>query len=75
MAIPGVDRIAQSVEIATEGVQGAQHRLAIGQEDVVPHHRVAAGNPREIAETTGGVTENLKVLVALGQRIHQAKGK
>ncbi len=73
MAISGINGVAQGVEVAAEGVQGAQHRFAIGEEDVVPHHRVAAGNPREVAETTGGVTENIEVLITLGQRVHQAK--
>ena len=73
MAVSRIHRVAQGVEVTAEGVQGAQHRFAIGEEDVVPHHRIAAGNPREIAEAAGGVAENLEVLVALGQRIHQAK--
>ncbi|MCY1298486.1 hypothetical protein D9M70_479760 [compost metagenome] len=39
----------------------------------MPHHRVAAGDPREVAEAAGGVTENLQVLAALGQRVDQAE--
>src|SRR5690606_5931752 len=75
MPIPGVDRVAQGVEVIAKRVQCAQHRLAVGEEDVVPHHRIAAGDPREIAETTSGITKNLQVLAALGQRVDQGKGQ
>jgi len=73
MTITRIHCIAQGVEITAESVQSTQHRFAIGEKDVVPHHRVAAGNSREIAETTGCVAENIQVLIALGQRVHQTK--
>src|SRR5471032_421261 len=75
MAIPGIDRVAQGVEVATESVQGAQHRLAIGKEDVMPHHRITAGDTREIAETTRGVAENIEIFVTFSQRVHQTKSQ
>ncbi|MNF75375.1 hypothetical protein D3C84_574390 [compost metagenome] len=73
MPIPCVDRAAQGVEVGAKCVQDAQHRLAVGEEDVVPHHRITTGDPREVAEAASGVTENLQVLAALGQRVDQAE--
>src|SRR5476649_1037854 len=67
MPVPRIHRVAQGVEVTAEGIQGAQHRLAIGEKDVVPHGRIASGNPCEIAKTTGCVPEYLQVFVALGQ--------
>ncbi len=52
-----IDRGAQRIEVATKIVQGVQHRFAIGEEDVVPHHRVAAGDAGEIPETAGRITK------------------
>ena len=75
MPIPGVDRIAQGVEVVAKRIQCAQHGLTVGEEDIVPHHRVTASDPREIAETTSGIAENLQVLAALGQRVNQGKGQ
>ena len=45
-----------------------QHRLAVGEKDVVPHHRIAASNASEVAKTTGSITEYLEVLVPLRQQ-------
>ncbi|MCY1226553.1 hypothetical protein D9M72_387880 [compost metagenome] len=73
MPVPCVDRAAQGVEVGAKCVQYAQHRLAVGEEDVVPHDRVATGDPREIAEATGGITEDFQILAALGQRVDQAE--
>ena len=75
MPILCVDRVAQRIEVVTEVIEDVQNRLTIGEEDVMPHQRVAAGNPREIAETTSGITENLQILAALGQRIDQTKSQ
>ncbi|CRQ29534.1 hypothetical protein PAERUG_E16_London_17_VIM_2_04_14_00224 [Pseudomonas aeruginosa] len=73
--VPSVDGLAQRVEVVTKNIQCTQHGLAIGEKDVVPHHRVAAGDPREIAETAGGIAEYLQILAALGQRIDQREGQ
>ncbi len=73
--VPSIDRVAQGVEVAAKCVQGAQDRLAVGEEDVVPHGRIATGDSREIAETTRSVPEDLEVFIALGQRIDQAEGQ
>ena len=67
MPIPSVDRVAQGVEVVAKYVQRAQHRLAVGEEDVMPHDWITAGNPREITEAASGVTKYLQVLTALGQ--------
>ena len=70
-----IDRGAQGVEVGTKIIQGMQHRLAIGEEDVVPHHRVATGNTGEITKSTRRVTEDLEILMALGERINQTEGQ
>ena len=75
MPIPSVDRIAQGVEVVAKRIQCAQHGLAVGEEDIVPHHRITAGDPREVAETASGIAENFQVLAALGQRVDQGKGQ
>ena len=73
--VPSVDGLAQRVEVVTKNIQCTQHRLAIGEKDVVPHHRVAAGDPCEITETAGGIAEDLQVLAALGQGVDQGEGQ
>ena len=75
MSVAGVDRRAQGVKIATKGIEYPQYRIAVGEKNVMPHHRIAAGNPGEIAKTTGGVAEYLQVLAAFGQRINQTEGQ
>ncbi|MNH46293.1 hypothetical protein D3C79_1090120 [compost metagenome] len=67
MPVPCIDRVAQGVEVAAKSIQGAQDSLAVGEEDVMPHGRIAASDSGEIAETTGSVPEDLKVFIALGQ--------
>lgn len=70
--VPSVDGLAQRVEVVTKtsSVRSTASRLA---KDVVPHHRVAAGDPREITETAGGIAEDLQVLAALGQESTRVK--
>ncbi|MCY1291780.1 hypothetical protein D9M70_409800 [compost metagenome] len=75
MPVPSVDRGAQGVEVVAKSVQGAQHRLPVGEENVVPHHRIATGDPGEIAKAASSVAEDLQVLAALGQRVDQAEGQ
>ncbi|MNV12493.1 hypothetical protein D3C71_1030990 [compost metagenome] len=65
--IPCIDRVAQGVEIAAKCIECAQDSFAVGEEDVVPHDRVASGDSCEIAETARSVTEDLKIFIALGQ--------
>ncbi|MNQ68424.1 hypothetical protein D3C85_829770 [compost metagenome] len=75
MPVSMIDRLAQTIEVAAEAVENAQHRLAVGEEDVVPHHRIAAGDAGEIAKATGSVAEDLEVLALVGQRVDQAEGQ
>ncbi|MCY1425077.1 hypothetical protein D9M71_408560 [compost metagenome] len=75
LPVPLVDSLAQVVEVVAEYIEDAQHRLAVGEEDVVPHHRIAAGDPREVAEAAGGITEDFQIFTALGQRIDQREGQ
>ena len=70
-----IDRGAQRVEVGTKIVQGMQHCLAVGEKDVVPHHRIATGDTGEIAKTTCRVAEYLEILMALGERINQSEGQ
>ena len=66
---------AQSIQVIAEGVQGAQYGITVGNEDVVPHHRVTAGNTGKVSEASRGIAEDLQVFAALGQRINQGKGQ
>lgn len=75
MPVPCVDRGAQGVEIAAKDIESAQYRLAVGEEDIAPHHRIAAGDPCEIAKAAGGIAKDFQVFVALGQRVHEAEGQ
>ncbi|MNC76733.1 hypothetical protein D3C75_1285190 [compost metagenome] len=65
--VPFSDRVAQGVEIAAICIKRAQDSVAVGEKDVVPHGRVAAGDSREIAEASRSVPEDLEVFIALGQ--------
>lgn len=75
MPVPSIDRVAQGVEVAAKCIKGAQDCLAVGEEDVVPHDRIATGDSREIAETSRSVPEDFEVFVAFGQRVDQAEGQ
>ncbi len=48
------DRLAHEGEIGEEAVHHFQHRLAVVQEHVAPHGRIAGGDAGEIAEAPGG---------------------
>ncbi|MCY1420427.1 hypothetical protein D9M71_360480 [compost metagenome] len=65
--IPFSDRVAQGVEIAAICIKRAQDSVAVGEEDVMPHGRIAAGDSCEIAESTRSVPEDLEVFIAFGQ--------
>ncbi|MNH05340.1 hypothetical protein D3C79_646600 [compost metagenome] len=71
--VPCIDRVAQGVEVAAKCIQRAQDGFAVGEEDVVPHDRIATGDSREIAEATRSVPEDLQVFIALGQGIDQTE--
>jgi len=73
--VPSIDRVAQGVEVAAKSVQGAQDGLAVGEEDVMPHGRIAASDTGEITKPSGSVPEDLEVFIALGQRVDQTKGQ
>ena len=65
--VPATLDRAQGVEIAAKCIECAQDSFAVGEEDVVPHDRVTSRDSREIAETAGSVTEDLKIFIAFGQ--------
>ena len=58
-----------------EVVQAAQHRIAVGQEHIPPHDRVAGRDPGEISKTTGSIAEYLQVFAARGQGVDQGEGQ
>ncbi|MNM67287.1 hypothetical protein D3C81_788120 [compost metagenome] len=41
----------------------------------MPHHRIAAGDPREIAEAASGIAEDFQIFAAFGQRIDQRESQ
>src|SRR5690606_10486173 len=71
MPVSFIDRSAQGVEVAAKIIQGGQHCFAIGQEDVVPHHRITACYAGEVAKTASSITKDFQILMTFGQRIHQ----
>src|SRR5690554_2432372 len=50
VAVTALHGAAQPREARFEVVQGRQHRLAVGDEDIAPHHRVAAGDAGEVTK-------------------------
>ena len=71
--IPRINRVAQGVEVAAKCIQCAQHCFAVSEKNVMPHNRVTSGDSCEIAKATRCVTKDIKVLIALGKRVHQTK--
>jgi len=72
--IPG-NSLTQGLEIVSETIQHFDNGILIGQTNVMPHHRIAARNAGEIAETASGITENLAVFLHPGQGVHQGIGQ
>ena len=71
MPVPCIDRVAQGVEVATKCIQCAQHRLAVSEEDVLPHYRVAPGDSCEIAETARRTGALIRGPIPLPTRIEK----
>ncbi len=61
VAIAGADRPLQREKLFGEAAEDFQRRLFVVKEDVAPHGRVGGGNPREIAETGGGIFDDLAI--------------
>ena len=64
------DCALQRGQVLGEALQHLQHRLAVGQEHVAPHRRVAGGDAGEITKATGRVFDDL----ALCHRLQIAGG-
>ncbi len=71
LAVTGLDGLAELVQVLPEMAQRRQNRLAVGEKNVPPHHRVTGGNAREVPESAGGVTEDVLVVVLSGKRVHE----
>ena len=64
-------RLAEAGDAIAELVQRLQQGRLVFTKDVVPHHRIGAGNAGEVAKTAGSITEDLGGISLPGQRIHQ----
>ena len=67
--------LTQPAQTGLEVVEGGQHGVAVGGEDVAPHDRVAAGDAGEVAKAAGGVAEDLQPFVLARQGVHQREGE
>ena len=66
-----LDGVLEAIDTVPEQGQRFQHRLPILAEDVVPHHRVGAGDAGKVAKAAGGVAENLGGIALPGQGVDQ----
>ena len=53
VAFAPADGALQRGQILAEALQHFEHRLAVVQEDVAPHHRIGGGDAGEVAEAAG----------------------
>jgi len=74
-AVLSVDGVRQSPQVLTEAVDDRQQLVAVRQTDVVPHLRVAGGDPGKVPKTAGGITKDLCPVIQPRQRIHQGIGQ
>ena len=63
LAVAAADRALQGGQVLAEALQQFQHRLAVGEKDVAPHHRVGGRDPGEVAEAAGGIGDDLGLQV------------
>ena len=77
-AVPVADahRALQLAQVLEEAPEHFEHRLAVGEEHVAPHHRIARGNARKIAEAGGRELDHLglRVRLEVGDRAHDVVG-
>src|SRR5947209_8889791 len=59
LTVAAADRPLQGGQILAEPLQEFQDRLAVGEKDVAPHDRVGGGDAGEVAETAGGIGDDL----------------
>ena len=64
---------AQLFEVVGKVVNDTKNRITVRQKNIVPHHRIAGRNPGEIPEATGGVPEDVHVLIFTRQGIYQGE--
>ncbi len=74
-AIARPDRLVQCLQVVHETLDHGMQRRAVGQADVAPHHGIAGGNAREIAEPARSVIEYLLLVVHARQALYQHKGQ
>ncbi len=68
-------RLTEARDTVAEQVQGLQQRGLVLAENVMPHHRIGAGDTGEVAKTAGSIAEDLCGVALPGQSIHQRKGQ
>ena len=65
LAVADANRALQPRQILRQAAQHFQHRLAIIEEYVAPHHRVRSGNAGEVPKTRGRKFDDLGFQVVL----------
>ena len=66
----------KSRQVFRQAAQHFQYRIAVGDKDVAPHHRIRCGNAREVSETGRRVFYNLRldVIFEVGRGTHDRVG-
>src|SRR3546814_15824001 len=55
VGIAAADRLVQPRQILVEPLQGREHGIPVGEEDIAPHPRIARRAARESAATSGPI--------------------
>ena len=74
-AVALIDSLRQALEVAAEEIDHGQQLFPVGQTDIVPHLRIAGGDPGKIPKAAGGITKDLRPIIQPHQRIHQGIGQ
>ena len=61
------------IQIFGKMINYPEHGIPIGEKNVVPHHRIARGNPGKITEPTCGIAEDIHILIFARQSVYQRK--
>ncbi len=68
IAVARLDRLAHALEVGEEAVEHLEHGVAVVEEHVAPHRRVARGDAGEVAEAAGRILDHfaLRDLLEVG---------